>query len=331
MDAHLQAQALMLTFGAKIAHRLAHADRCGNGAVGRLEARHHGIANGLHDGPPFGRDNLLQQPEMLVDEIEGDEVTDALIERSGVLEITEQESQAQDLEALADGQRFGPVEVAEGLIGEETFCIENGLASLQEVIQRLVRHPYSRQHATVSAVFQSQAQWPGAQGNGVDGNLNLVEDHGQVLALARLLAANIKELGRVRHGIEHDQRPARQLQRKDGPFSWRQVNSFERDLPQQLLQIGWKIDGRTPEYLAVIFGRGQFVGAMSRDLPHARAYREGYLDQVVERRLIAGGAESTIILRPIQSLQAFIGGENTGTARAHHVPSHLEYAESHRI
>jgi len=31
---------------------------------------------------------------MLVDEIEGDEVTDALIERGGVLEITEQESQA---------------------------------------------------------------------------------------------------------------------------------------------------------------------------------------------------------------------------------------------
>ena len=33
MDAHLQAQALMLTLGAKIAHRLAHANRSGNGAV----------------------------------------------------------------------------------------------------------------------------------------------------------------------------------------------------------------------------------------------------------------------------------------------------------
>src|SRR6202022_1682583 len=108
MDAHLQAQALMLTLGAKIAHRLAHADRSGNGAVRRLEGRHHGIANGLHDGPPFGRDNLLEQPEMLVDEIEGDEVTDALIEPSGVLEITEQESQAKDFEALAVGGRGGP-------------------------------------------------------------------------------------------------------------------------------------------------------------------------------------------------------------------------------
>src|SRR5258706_8456639 len=111
---------------------------------------------------------------MLVDEIEGDEVTDALIELGGVLEITEQESQAQDLEALADRERFGPVDVAEGLIGEETHCIQNGLASLQEVVQRRVRHPYSRQHATIGAVFQSQAQWPGAQGNGVDRHLDLV-------------------------------------------------------------------------------------------------------------------------------------------------------------
>src|ERR1700737_2242641 len=331
MDAHLQAQALMLTLGAEIAHRLAHADRSGNGAVRRLEGRHHGIANGLHDGPPFGRDNLLQQPEMLVDEIEGDEVTDALIELSGVLEITEQESQTQDLEALADGERFGPVDVAEGLIGEETLCSENGLASLQEVVQRLVRHPYSRQYATLGAVFQSQAQWPGAQGNGVDRNLNLVEDHGKVLALARLVAADIKELGRMRHRIEHDQRALRQLQRKDGPFSWRQVNSFERDLPQHLLQIGWKIDGRTPEDLAIIFGRGQFVGTVGRDLPHARAYREGHLDQVVERRLIARGTESATILRPIQGLQAFVGGKNTGATWAHDGPCHLENAEPPRI
>src|ERR1700682_3914835 len=146
MDAHLQAQALMLTLGAKIAHRLAHADRSGNGVVRRLEGRHHGSANRLHDGAPFGRDNLMQQREMLVDEIEGNEVTDVLIELSGVLEITEQESQAQDLEALADGERVGPVDVAEGLIGEEALCSENGLASLQEVVQRLVRQPYSRQH-----------------------------------------------------------------------------------------------------------------------------------------------------------------------------------------
>src|SRR6266436_8776883 len=140
MDVHLQAQALMLTLGAKIAHRLAHAERGGNGAVRRLEGRHHGIADGLHDGTPFRRDYLLQQPEMFVDEIEGGEVTDALIELGGALEIAKQESQTQYLEALADGERVGPVDVAKRLIGEETLSRENGLALLQQVVQRLVRH-----------------------------------------------------------------------------------------------------------------------------------------------------------------------------------------------
>src|SRR6185312_11263009 len=100
MDAHLQAETLMLALGAEIAHRLAHAERRGNGAVRRLEGRHHGVANGLHDRPPFGRDNLLQQAEMLVDEIEGGEVADALIELGGAPEIAEQERQAQYLEVL---------------------------------------------------------------------------------------------------------------------------------------------------------------------------------------------------------------------------------------
>src|SRR3954454_4294234 len=109
MDAHLQAQALMLTLGAKIAHRLAHADRGRNGAVRRLEGRHHGIANGFYDRPPLGRDDLLQQPKMLIDEIERNEVADMLIELGGVLEIAEQESQAQNLEALADREGVGAV------------------------------------------------------------------------------------------------------------------------------------------------------------------------------------------------------------------------------
>jgi hypothetical protein len=52
---------------------------------------------------------------------------------------------------------------------------------------------------------------------------------------------------------------------------------------------------------------------------------------MVERRLIARGAESAIILRAIQGLQALIGGKNTGAAWAHNAPCHLENAEPHRI
>src|ERR1700721_2778699 len=97
MDTQLQAEALMLALGAKVAHRLAHADRRRNGALRRLERRHHGIADGLDDGALFGGDYLLQQPEVLVDEIEGGEVADALIKFGRSPEFADKECQAQDL------------------------------------------------------------------------------------------------------------------------------------------------------------------------------------------------------------------------------------------
>src|SRR5438105_15948005 len=100
----------MRTLGAKLAHRLGHADRSRNGALRRLEGRPHGIADGLHDRPPFGRDNLMQQREMLVDETEGNEVADAATGSSGGLEITDTAIQAQAGESLADGEGRGPVQ-----------------------------------------------------------------------------------------------------------------------------------------------------------------------------------------------------------------------------
>src|ERR1700720_3698382 len=103
MDANLQTQALVLALGAEIAHRLAHTDRGGDPAVRRLEGRHHGIADGLHNCTPFGSDDLLEQPEMLVYEIEGDEIADTFIKLGRAFEIAEQESKAQDLQALSNG------------------------------------------------------------------------------------------------------------------------------------------------------------------------------------------------------------------------------------
>jgi len=62
-SAHLQAQALMLTLGAKIAHRLAH---CGSQrqwrASGVSKVAITASPTVFTDGPSFGRDNLLQQP-----------------------------------------------------------------------------------------------------------------------------------------------------------------------------------------------------------------------------------------------------------------------------
>src|SRR5260221_235769 len=88
--------------------------------------------------------------------------------------VTTIERQAKALEALADGERVGPVKVAKRRVGQETLCGEKGIAPHQEVVQRLACHPYSRQHATLGAVFQGEPQRPGAQGDGVDGNPDLV-------------------------------------------------------------------------------------------------------------------------------------------------------------
>src|ERR1700745_2362715 len=126
MDANLQQQALVIALSAEVAHRFAHANRRRDRAVRAHKSRRHGIANGLHDGTPFGGDDLLKQPEMLVDEIEGHEVADPLIKLGRAFEIAEQESKTQDLEALADGERVGPVDVAEGLIGEKALRGEYG-------------------------------------------------------------------------------------------------------------------------------------------------------------------------------------------------------------
>src|SRR4029450_6600421 len=49
----------------------------------RSEGPPPGIAHGLHDRPSFGRDDLLEQLEMLVDEVESREIADAIIELGG--------------------------------------------------------------------------------------------------------------------------------------------------------------------------------------------------------------------------------------------------------
>jgi hypothetical protein len=91
---------------------------------------------------------------MLSDEIEGNEITDPGIKFGRAFEVAEQESKAQDLETLADGERIGPIDVAEGLIGEEALRGKYRLAPLQKVLQRLVRHPYGRQYSTVSTILE---------------------------------------------------------------------------------------------------------------------------------------------------------------------------------
>jgi len=111
----------MLALGTQIAHCLAHAD----GAVRRLDGRHHCFADRLYDG--------------------------AL-----------SETVRSKATALVDSEGVGPMGTAEGLIGEEPLRCENGLAP-PESVQCLVRHPDGRHHAAFGAISQSQVKRPGRQ------------------------------------------------------------------------------------------------------------------------------------------------------------------------
>src|SRR3546814_10234826 len=57
------------------------------------------------------------------------------------------------------------------------------------------------------------------------------------------------------------------------------------------------------------------------------ADREDDLDHLVERRLVAGGAERAGVLLALHRLQRGVGIEHPAAARAEHVPRQLEEAE----
>ena len=135
----------------------------------------------------------------------------------------------------------------------------------------------------------------------------------------------------MRHRIEHDQEPRRQLQREDRPFARRQLDGVERDLLHDALIIGRQLDAGAPEDLPVVFERRELVGAVGRDLAQARAHREGDLDHMVERGLVARLAEDAAIFRLVERLEGRVGIEHAGATAADDVPGHLEEAEARRM
>ena len=106
-------------------------------------------------------------------------------------------------------------------------------------------------------------------------------------------------------------------------------NSIEVDgeLGEAVAQCLRQIDARAPENLPVIFGFGQRVGIMGGDAAHARAHGEGDLDHLVERRLVARGAEPAGIFLVIDGLEGRAGIEHPAAAGAQHVPRQFEQAE----
>ena len=155
------------------------------------------------------------------------------------------------------------------------------------------------QHARVGAVFQRQPQRPGPQLDRAGRRPQLVEDHRQVLPLARRLALDVDELRRMRHRIEDDDELGRQLQRQERLLAGRQLDRVEGDL---LRSADRDHPGRSTPELQKIWRKYSANGSSSGSCAAIRrtraADREGHLDHLVERRLVAGGAPARSDIPP---------------------------------
>ena len=172
-------------------------------------------------------------------------------------------------------------------------------------MQRVAGDPDRGQRAHVAAVVERQPQRAGPHLGGAGRRVHLVEDQRQILALARRLAFHVDEMRGVRHRLEHDHELGRQLQRHQRLLAGRQLDRIDRDLLEHLFQSGLRqVDARAPEYLAEIFPDRQRMRIVRRDPAHARADGEGDLDHLVERRLIAAGAERAVVGLLVHGLES---------------------------
>ena len=72
----------------------------------------------------------------------GHEIADAFVELRRAPQIREQEGEAGDLQALIDVQRFGAIEIAEGLVGEQPLCRQERPPLLEHIMQLVAGHPH---------------------------------------------------------------------------------------------------------------------------------------------------------------------------------------------
>ncbi len=132
-------------------------------------------------------------------------------------------------------------------------------------------------------------------------------------------------------GIEDDHECRRQLQRDERLFAGRQLDQFEDDFLDQLLEIVRDIDARTPEHLTKILVEWQFVGVVRRDPADPPVDRKRHLDDLVEGRRVSGCAPGAGIFILVDALQRRGRIEHTPATGAQDVPRQLEDPEPRRV
>jgi hypothetical protein len=72
---------------------------------------------------------------VLTHKIIGHQITDPLAERSRAFQVREQERQTGDLKPLIYVEGVGPIDVPEGLIGQEPFSGQERAAASEQMVQ----------------------------------------------------------------------------------------------------------------------------------------------------------------------------------------------------
>ena len=134
VDADFQEKIVAAVLGIQLKHRLAHPERGGHCAVRAREGRHDGVADCLDDRSGLRGNDLVKDPEVRSYQIECGKVTDALVERGRASQVSKEEGEAGDLEALVDVKCVGPIDVPETLVRQDTFRREKSSPATQQVV-----------------------------------------------------------------------------------------------------------------------------------------------------------------------------------------------------
>src|SRR5207248_11172697 len=115
-----------------------------------------------------------------------------------------QKGETRDLEALIYVKRIGAIDIAECLVGQETFRRQERATFAEEIVKLIAGHPDAGERGDIRAVLQRNLQRAWTHLNGPGRRVLPGHDEGERLAFARRLALHFNELRHVYDRIEHD-------------------------------------------------------------------------------------------------------------------------------
>ena len=112
----------------------AHVERGGDSVGGVGVGGHDRVADRLHHRTAMADRRLAQPVEMLLHQLVGVEVADALVERGRALDVGEQDRDVADREPLRAADDLGAEQAAKGLAGEQVLAGEVGIEGQEDIV-----------------------------------------------------------------------------------------------------------------------------------------------------------------------------------------------------